>query len=365
MGQTLRQTLRQTVQQTQEPNPAEAPKRILIAHQLLLGDTLMVTALLAKLRQAHPSATLVMVMNPAFVSLYASQPFGVQALPFSLRDQSTVTALFAQPAFDLAYIPGDNRHSWLARALGAKVIVAHAEDQPSYKSWFVTHSQPFRSSPAAFGDLLTDLVAGPAPAPFQSSDWPVPANAQPVHDITAQPYAVLHVGASTPLKNWESDKWRALAWHLQARGLTVIYSAGRGEEALVEAADPDARYRSLAGQLGLAELFQVLRGAALVVCPDTGVAHLSRIAGVPSVVLFGPGSSVAGGGGDFFSAAPSTTVEIAVFHCRDQQMLFKRKVEWVRRCSRSTRECAAPRCMQAISLDRVKQAVDYWVDQIK
>ena len=31
-----------------------APRRILVLHHLLLGDTLMVTALLAKLRERHP-----------------------------------------------------------------------------------------------------------------------------------------------------------------------------------------------------------------------------------------------------------------------------------------------------------------------
>ena len=33
------------------------PRRILIAHHLLLGDTLMLTPLLAKLRASHPRPT--------------------------------------------------------------------------------------------------------------------------------------------------------------------------------------------------------------------------------------------------------------------------------------------------------------------
>jgi len=37
-------------------------------------------------------------------------------------------------------------------------------------------------------------------------------------------------------------------------------------------------------------------------------------------------------------------------------VLFKRDIAWVRRCGRSTAECPAPRCMQAIDVDTVAAA---------
>src|ERR1035438_1745052 len=37
-------------------HPRPDPRRILIAHRLLLGDTLMLTALIARLREAYPRA---------------------------------------------------------------------------------------------------------------------------------------------------------------------------------------------------------------------------------------------------------------------------------------------------------------------
>ena len=45
------------------------PSRILIAHHLLLGDTLMLTPLLKKLRTRFPEADLVMTVPRAFASL--------------------------------------------------------------------------------------------------------------------------------------------------------------------------------------------------------------------------------------------------------------------------------------------------------
>ena len=44
------------------------PQRILVVHHLLLGDTLMLTALLAKLREQHPAADIVMGLPEAYVS---------------------------------------------------------------------------------------------------------------------------------------------------------------------------------------------------------------------------------------------------------------------------------------------------------
>jgi ADP-heptose:LPS heptosyltransferase len=169
---------------------------------------------------------------------------------------------------------------------------------------------------------------------------------------------VLHVGASTPLKQWEREKWRALAAWLAGRGLAVVWSGGRGEEAEVTAIDPEGRYASVAGKLDLPQMWHLVKRARLLVCPDTGIAHLGRIVDTPTVTLFGPGSAVICGAGDFWRASPYRAVTVDPFPCRDQRVLFKREIAWVRRCGRSTAECPAPKCMHAIGLDAVTAAVD-------
>ncbi len=62
--------------------PSEDVRRILIAHNLLLGDTLMLTQLLAKLRKNHPQAQVTLLAAPSAVPLYAEHPYGVRALAF-------------------------------------------------------------------------------------------------------------------------------------------------------------------------------------------------------------------------------------------------------------------------------------------
>ncbi|HEY2629138.1 MAG TPA: heptosyltransferase, partial [Usitatibacter sp.] len=101
-------------------------QRILIAHNLLLGDTLMLTSLLAKLRTNHPRAQIVLLAAPSAVPLYAERPYGVQALPFKPSDSATTRALLEEDPFDLAFVVGDNRYSWLAAAMRSRRIVAHS-----------------------------------------------------------------------------------------------------------------------------------------------------------------------------------------------------------------------------------------------
>lgn len=331
------------------------PARILIAHHLLLGDTIMLTPLIAKLREQYPQAQLAMTVAEVIAPLYAARPFGVEVLPFDLRSPASLKPLYRAGPFDLALVPGDNRYSWLALAMRSRWIVAFDGDRPAYKSWPVDELISYPDAPAAWGDMVAGLVEGPAPRPFNPNDWPAPPH-EPF-DLPPQPYAVLHVGAGSRLKRWQPERWRALAQSLDDIGITPVWSAGRTELGEIVEADPQSRYARFAGNLDLAQLWHLLKTARLLVCPDTGIAHLGRITGTPTVALFGPGSSIVSGAGEYWRNSPFRAVTIEPFACRDQRVLFKREIEWVRRCGRGTHECASPKCMQAIGLEPVQQAI--------
>jgi len=332
----------------------ESPQRILVAHHLLLGDTLMLTPLLAKLRARWPAADIAMTVPTSVAPLYGGRPFGVRVLPWDPR--ALDRTLFDEPAFDLAIVPGDNRFAWLAAALRARWIVAFAGDRPWSKSLAIDEQLPYPGTPGAWGDMVAQLVSGPAPASYRAADWPAPACAPFARP--ASPYAVLHVGASSPLKQWLPERWSALADALVARGLTPVWSAGPGEVAAIDAADPAQRFARFAGTLSLAQLWHLVADAALLVAPDTGIAHMGRLTWTPTVTLFGPGSAVICGPGDFWRDAPYRAVTVEAFPCRDQHVLFRREIAWVQRCGRTLGQCSRPRCMEAIALAPVLDAVD-------
>lgn len=333
----------------------DVPRRILLAHHLLLGDTIMLTPLIAKLRERFPQAYIAMTTPRAWAPLYRTRPYGVDAMVYDPRDVSTLSAWRRHRGFDWALVPGDNRYSWLALGLDARWIVAFAGDRPRYKSWPVDELRAYPDRPAAWGDMVAGLIPGPPPRPYRASDWPAPACEE--FALPPDPYCVLHIGASSALKLWQSHKWRALARLLEERGNSVVWSAGPKEEKYLQEVDPEGRYPAYAGSLNLAQLWHLIAKARLLVSPDTGVAHLGRLTATPTVALFGPGSAVICGRGDFWRESPYRGVAIEEFPCRDQKVLFKREIEWVRRCGRGLRECGAPACMHAIDVERVWQAV--------
>ncbi|MEP7206128.1 MAG: glycosyltransferase family 9 protein [Casimicrobiaceae bacterium] len=339
--------------------PVAKPRRILVLNQLLLGDTLMLTGLLAKLRNQHRDAEIVMTMAPAMVPLYARRPYGVAPVGLDPRDVGSVRPLLSPGGFDLAILPADNRWSWLARGVGARWIVGFAHDQPAYKNWPVDHAVAYSSIPTAFVDSVAELVEGPAPPRYDPVQWPAPdATDGPA---IAGPYAVLHVGASSILKLWPAQRWRDLADWLRQQGLGIAWTAGRGEGAIIDAIAPPHGDRRFAGTLSLPGMWHVIAGARLLVCPDTGIAHLGRVVGVPTVVLYGPGSAVLCGAGAFFADMPFRAVTIDPFPCRNQRIQFFREVAWVRRCERlpgtAATQCARALCMEAIEPAMVTQAI--------
>ncbi len=334
--------------------PAD-PREILVVATYLVGDALLQAALLAKLRERYPSASIRMTMAPAVVPLFAGLPYRVEARGFNPRDAGTLAALSECPAPDLAIVPGDNRNSWLAAALGARWIVAFAGDRPAYKSWPVDEEIPMPSRPVAWSDMSTGLAEGPAPARYRPADWPAPPAA--AFDRPHGRYAVLHVEASTPLKHWESAKWLSLANALSKMSITPVWSSGRDGEGLIRRIDPGKTYQALGHALDLPQLWHLVADATLLVCPDTSVAHIGKLTFTPTVCLFGPSSAELFGKGEFWRDAPFAAVTMADFPCRDQHTLFKRRIEWIRRCQRSTDECAEPRCMHAIGVEAVLAAV--------
>ncbi len=337
--------------------PVEDMRRVLIAHNLLLGDTLMLTGLLARLKDRYPHARLVMTCPPAFLPLYEGRPYGVVTVPFDPRDRHSLDRLRALGPFDLAIVPAQSRHGWLARAAGARWVRGYAGG-----AWYYRASLDEAISPPDRLTTLPDMMAALAGSNradgerFDPKDWPAPG---PGRFVSPEiPYAVLHLGAGSPLKYWPATHWREVAVALTRQGLHVILSAGPGQEALAHAVDPEGQFQNLAGRLDLRDMWHLLTAARLLVSVDTGIAHLARVTRTPSVVLFGPGQAALYGPIEFYAAAPYRAVTRADIPCRDETVLFERSRPWIRTCVRSPEDCAfAARCSTGISQENVLGAI--------
>jgi ADP-heptose:LPS heptosyltransferase len=102
---------------------------------------------------------------------------------------------------------------------------------------------------------------------------------------------IVHPGAKSGPRRWPPERFGAVARGLDRAGHHVVVTGSAAERplaAVVAWAAGLPPERVLAGEIGLGELAGLVAAARLVVCGDTGIAHLATGYRTPSVVLFGP-----------------------------------------------------------------------------
>jgi lipopolysaccharide heptosyltransferase II len=105
----------------------------------------------------------------------------------------------------------------------------------------------------------------------------------------ARPLVVVHPGASAPSRRYPAEHFTEALEHLsQQTGAEILLTGDTDEAELVAricAAVP-GRVRSWAGRLDLDELGALLARADVVICNNTGPAHLAAAVGTPVVDLY-------------------------------------------------------------------------------
>ncbi|MCX4092850.1 glycosyltransferase family 9 protein [Nocardia sp. alder85J] len=120
----------------------------------------------------------------------------------------------------------------------------------------------------------------------------------PVSTTSHRDCVVVHAGAGAAARQWPADRFAAVVAHLLVTGREVVLTGDEFDRpaALEIAARAGLPQRQvLAGKQNLIELAATVAEAGLMVCGDTGVAHLATAFGTRTVVLFGPTSPSRGG----------------------------------------------------------------------
>jgi len=346
------------------------PQRILIAHHLLLGDTLLLAPLMKRIHEKYPHAKKFILAKPIFIPLFENTPYQFKALSFDPKSFLDLWNIFQLGPYDLTFVAGDNRYSWLARAVGSRWSVGIGGDNPSWKNWMLDEAKPFDSKPATWADMMGRLVDGIDPKPYQKHEWtPLKIKKLSLRFNIIKPYIVCHLGASNPLKFWPATSWKVLIDELNKKGYEIVLSVGPNEEYLIQEIDPDDQFHHIAGGYSLLEMWTLIKHAKLLISVDTGIAHLAKLSNTPLITLFGPGSPITHGAGNFWKSFTHHDVTVSKFSCRNQTILFRRNIDWVRRCGRNVDECETPgACMEGISPKEILNIIskrDLFIKKIK
>jgi ADP-heptose:LPS heptosyltransferase len=280
--------------------PAGGPGRVLVIRPGGIGDAVLLFPMLRALREIWPGARLDVLVEKRNLGIFQADGLVDGVLRYDRPVAGLLRAV--RGGYDVV-IDSEQTH-YLSAAVTcltrASIRVGFATNR---RRWMFTHPVHYSREVYevySFLELLRSAtgedVAFDPDAPF----YPVHEEHRRWADEILKPLgderlAVIHPGASTPLRRWDPARYNAVARRLIDRGLAVIVigsAADRPAAARVVQGLPAERVLDLAGKANLMRAAAVIARATLYVSADTGPLHLAYGVGVPTVHLFGPGELV-------------------------------------------------------------------------
>lgn len=271
-----------------------------------LGDVIAVTPALRRLRDANPAARISYIGLPQVAPVVARLgdlvdrflPFpgfpGIPEMPYradALRRFLDERA--AEPPADIAiqmHGSGSVTNVFTAM-LGARATAGwHV---PGLWCPDPKHFAPFPDSLSEIERWVALVERLGCPGAGLQCEFPVgdddrAALAEAAPELADKPFAVLHPGASDPVRRWPADRFAAVGDRLASEGLRVVIT-GTPAEAAIAGALAQMMHTpalNLCGRTGLGAMAALIERAAIVVTNDTGTAHLSAACRTPSVTIF-------------------------------------------------------------------------------
>ncbi len=292
------------------------PAKIAVLRANGLGDFLQATPALRALAKGYPGAEIIYLARPwlkDFVSGRYPYVSRVEAVPRypniyepspgepePAEDAERFFARMQAEHLDLAiqiHGGGADSNPFVAK-LGARHTLALTAQGSVPLEWNLRYHF-YQHEIARYLELVGKL--GVAPDGLQT-DLPLlerdRARLAAVWQPEGQRYAVVHVGAGDPRRCWPLERFARVAEHLQARhGCQVVLTGHVQERPAVERVKAACRGRvtDLCGRLDLGALAALLAGAAILVCNDTGPAHMAYALNTRAVVIFWCGNVITAG----------------------------------------------------------------------
>ena len=362
------------------------PEKILVRSVNWLGDAVMTTPSLQRLREAKPNAHISLLTHAKLADLWRHHPAIDSVLTFNSDDGVLAVAKKLRAGkFSTALVLPNSQRSAL-EVFFARIPERVGLVRP-WRNCFLTRRvvprreeiRMHKRGPAEVQHLITAISSDATPKIPASAHQlhhylhlvaALGANPQPlaphlevneaeviavkkrfgVREDNRAPLLGINAGAEYgPAKRWPRERFVAVAIEIQRRTACQWWIfGGKADEELANViaseiaaahAGPADSVRSVAGQTSLRELCAALKACRLVITNDTGPMHVAAAVGTPVIVPFGSTSPELTG--------PGLPGDV-------KHRLIKANVP----CSPCfLRECPIDfRCMQSISVETVVDA---------
>ena len=277
--------------------------RVLVSRTDRLGDVLLATPALRKLRELQPSAKIHFLVQRSWMPVlaYGSE---VQLIPYDPGlEASALVARLKEYQFDVAYILRDEPK--VSEAIRDARIPVRIGPYSSLRSFFIFNEGKWQRRSRCLmheAEYNLDLISPTVPAQTVEGlprAWIATSEQAKAraHDfllrkkLSPKKFLVIHPGSSGSARYVSPDRIHYLGQRLVQRGHRVVVSAGPGENPLLEAfkkAAPGVVALGPGEGLELDGLAEVYRQAAVVIAHGTGPLHLAAAVNTPVFGIFPP-----------------------------------------------------------------------------
>ncbi|MBO4739640.1 MAG: glycosyltransferase family 9 protein [Bacteroidales bacterium] len=297
---------------------------ILVMRTDLIGDCIIWLDSAKEYKKQFPDAHIVLLYNKAWKDLALQMPYFDECIPFdgkrfmkSIRYYfvllKQINAYHYQKVFNTMYARNFFIQDWIVRNVSADEKTGFGGNYTNTNNTLAKLTSNFTKYNAKLYNIANkwydklivaeqgtkmellrnaEFIQGCLNPAFKA-DLPVfPFEIKADSNMLSEKYVVFALGASTPRKAWNIEKFAAVAQKISQR-YSIVCCGTQNERILYwqmkQLLAPNTNIINLCGKTTLTELFGVIKYARFVVTNDTGTSHIAVATQTPSVVILGGG----------------------------------------------------------------------------
>lgn len=262
-------------------------KKIVVMHEVSIGDTLLATPVYRAIKEKYPEVKLVCVSSHAGRELLRGNPYIDELLAYQKGDPvlPVIKAIWRADAALILDVQYRNAlYSFLAMiprriGRGKDFINVKVKDESQVEFEPLKYLRIAAQIGAGTDDLT---LYHPQPSPEERSR----VDAIVRDSLAGQRFVIIAPYSLAWQKDLQADKYREIIHRLQERGIAVVMIGGKNNRADIEREFPMAI--NMAGETNLRESAELISRAALQICGCTAMLHVCSSVGTPAVAVYGP-----------------------------------------------------------------------------
>jgi len=276
-----------------------APTKICVIRLSAIGDTCHALAAVRRLQDNWPDAAITWIIGKTEAMLLSDIP----DVEFIIFDKSKghhaykdVQVALGDRQFDVALcMHASMRANFLCRKISAPIRLGYDRARATDFQWLFTNRRIEAVKGQHVLEAMMSFAAaiGAEPQPIR---WDIPLDAD-VRDFAAdfrspnKPLIVISPCSSQRsrnFRNWSIDNYSAAISHLAGKKCRVVLTGGRSDLEIEygESLEAHAAVDNLIGKTTLKEVAALIEAADLLICPDSGPAHMATAFGTPVLGLY-------------------------------------------------------------------------------